>query len=213
MGTAAPGCPASASSQVFRPSKERPHCGALLRPTAGGGCRHASLMWDSPATASSENSSWPTASKYNFSCGLSVVMPKAFYRRRLPHLQRDDKPHFLTFCTHHRWMLPEHIRSLVLDCCLHDHGSKIDLHVAVVMPDHVHMIFTPLTAAERLEVYPLAEITGAIKGASAHNINRALDRERPSLAGRIVGSCSAVFREPGREGPVRAGKPGSSRFG
>jgi len=30
-----------------------------------------------------------------------------FYRRRLPHLQRDGKPHFVTFCTLQRWHLPE----------------------------------------------------------------------------------------------------------
>jgi REP element-mobilizing transposase RayT len=99
-------------------------------------------------------------------------MPKAFYRRQLPHLQRDDKPHFLTFCTHHRWILPEHLRSIVLDCCTHDRGTKIDLLVAVVMPDHVHLIFTPLV--KEMAVCSLAEITDAIKGASSHKINQAL---------------------------------------
>ena len=38
-------------------------------------------------------------------------MLKAFYRRRLPHLQRDAKPHFVTFCTYHRWVLPETVRA------------------------------------------------------------------------------------------------------
>jgi REP element-mobilizing transposase RayT len=106
-------------------------------------------------------------------------MPKAFYRRQLPHLQRDNKSHFLTFCTHGRWILPQYARSIVLDCCLHDQGTKIDLEVAVVMPDHVHMIFTPLVneqAMEAMEVCSLAEIMNAIKGASAHKINKALDR-------------------------------------
>jgi len=36
----------------------------------------------------------------------SNTVPKSFYRRNLPHLQRDNKPHFLTFCTHQRWILP-----------------------------------------------------------------------------------------------------------
>ena len=103
-------------------------------------------------------------------------MPKAFYRRQLPHLQRDCKPHFLTFCTYQKWVLPEHIRFTVLDCCLYDDGKSIDLHAAVVMPDHVHMIFTPLVDIEAAEVYSLARITNAIKGASAHKINRALGR-------------------------------------
>jgi len=34
-------------------------------------------------------------------------MPKAFYRRDLPHLRANYKPHFLTFCTYKRWILPE----------------------------------------------------------------------------------------------------------
>ena len=104
-------------------------------------------------------------------------MPKAFYRRQLPHLQRDDKPHFLTFCTYRRWILPKDVRSVVLDCCLHDEGTKIELQVAVVMPDHVHLIFTPLVCERKMAVWPLAEITDAIKGASAHRVNQALQRK------------------------------------
>ena len=48
------------------------------------------------------------------------LMPKTFYRRRLPHLQRDFKPHFVTFCTFQRGLLPETIRSILLNCCTHD---------------------------------------------------------------------------------------------
>ena len=104
-------------------------------------------------------------------------MPQAFYRRRLPHLQWDDKPHFVTFCTYRRWVLPERVRFLDLESCLHDNGGKIDLRVAVVMPDHVHMIFTPLVNRQAMEIYSLAEIMDAIKGASAHRINKTLVRK------------------------------------
>jgi REP element-mobilizing transposase RayT len=103
-------------------------------------------------------------------------MPQAFYRRQLPHLQCDDKPHFVTFCTDRRWILPECVRSVVLDCCLHDNGAKFDLRVAVVMPDHVHMIFMPLVNREGMEVYSLGEIMDAVKGASAHQVNNLLGR-------------------------------------
>jgi len=44
------------------------------------------------------------------------------------------------------------------------------------MPDHVHMIFTPLVDVERAEIFSLARITKAIKGTSAHLINRQLGR-------------------------------------
>jgi REP element-mobilizing transposase RayT len=45
------------------------------------------------------------------------------------------------------------------------------------MPDHAHMIFTPLINEAKMEVYALAEITKAIKGASAHLINLRLGRK------------------------------------
>jgi putative transposase len=104
-------------------------------------------------------------------------VPALFYRRKLPHLQSDYKPHFVTFCTHRRWILPEKARGIVLNSCLHDHEVKIDLHAVVVMPDHVHMILTPLIKQTAFEVYCLGEITDGIKGASAHLVNRALGRQ------------------------------------
>jgi len=105
-----------------------------------------------------------------------LLMLRAFYRRNLLHLQRDNKPHFLTFCTHLRWVLPEPARDIVLGSCLHDNDIKMDINVIVVMPDHVHMIFTPLVNEQAGEVYSLGEIMDAIKGASAHKINRQLGR-------------------------------------
>ena len=113
-------------------------------------------------------------------------MPKAFYRRNLPHLPPDDKPHFLTFCTHLRWVLPESARDIVLGCCIHDNDIKTDISVIVVMPDHVHMIFTPLVNEQAGEVYTLGKIMDAIKGASAHKINRQLQVALESLANGIV---------------------------
>jgi putative transposase len=100
----------------------------------------------------------------------------AFYWRKLPHLQRDGKRHFVTFCTLNRWILPDTARSIVLKCCVHDNDIKHFLHVAAIMPDHVHLIFTPLVNLEKREIYSLAEIMGGIKGAAAQLINRELDR-------------------------------------
>ncbi len=42
------------------------------------------------------------------------------------------------------------------------------------MPDHVHLIFTPLYDGDSL--YSVAEIMQGIKSASAHKINRLLNR-------------------------------------
>ncbi|MFO0954690.1 MAG: BREX-2 system adenine-specific DNA-methyltransferase PglX, partial [Isosphaeraceae bacterium] len=97
------------------------------------------------------------------------------YRRKLPHLQAEGKTLEVTFCTWHRWELPEAVRGRVLQHCLHDHGTKLWMHAAVVMPDHVHLLFTPLTDPEG-NTYGLAEIMSGIKGASAHSVNRILGR-------------------------------------
>jgi REP element-mobilizing transposase RayT len=102
-----------------------------------------------------------------------------FYRRNLPHLQRDFKPHFITFVTKLRWTLPENARDIVLSCCCHDHRQKYELYVAVVMPDHVHLILTPLINQSAKEIFSLIEIMRGIKGASARAINQLLGRHGP----------------------------------
>jgi len=79
------------------------------------------------------------------------------YRRNLPHIERSGREHFITFDTYLKWELPPAARDITLKHCLHDNGSKMRLHIAVVMPDHVHMIFMPskmpkarLTALKKL---------------------------------------------------------------
>ena len=138
-------------------------------------------------------------------------MPQAFYRRQLPHLQVDDRPHFVTFCTDRRWVLPVQVRSFVVECCLHDNGTKLDLRAAVVMPDHVHIIFTPLVDQDAREVYSLATIMEAIKGASAHRINKALGRKgrvwQPESFDHVVRSSEGLDAkiQYALENPVRRG--------
>ncbi len=44
------------------------------------------------------------------------------------------------------------------------------------MPDHVHMVFTPLSDKDD-NPYGFAEIMSGIKGASSHRINKALNRK------------------------------------
>ncbi|MFH1596842.1 MAG: transposase [Pseudomonadota bacterium] len=103
---------------------------------------------------------------------------RAEYRRNLPHLQVEDKPLFITFATHKRWVLPGSVRNLIIKHCLHGQGIKLQVHGVVVMPDHVHMIFTPLKDHQE-NPYGLAEIMNGIKGTSAHSINKALNRRGP----------------------------------
>src|SRR5438045_3702103 len=93
------------------------------------------------------------------------------YRRNLPHIQRSDAPHFITFKTRNNFQLVPDARDLAFKHCLHDNGTKLRMIAFVVMPNHIHLIFTPLR--DNLgESYTLAEIMSGIKGASAHSVNK-----------------------------------------
>jgi putative transposase len=100
------------------------------------------------------------------------------YRRKLPHYQPDFKAFFITFfitfSTYHRWVLPEPVRQIVIDTCLAGNGRKFCLYAVVVMPDHVHMVLAP--KYDDNGPVSIAEIMQAIKGASAHRINKTLGR-------------------------------------
>ena len=100
------------------------------------------------------------------------------YRRRLPHYQRDDRPLFVTFRTLKCLLLTPEARTLALQHCLHDHGRTIQLHAAVIMPDHVHLLFTALRDSEGW-TFALPEILRAIKGSSARSINKLSGRLGP----------------------------------
>jgi REP element-mobilizing transposase RayT len=108
----------------------------------------------------------------------------SFYRRNLPHYQRDYKPHFVTFVTKDRHPLPTWARDIVLHSCLYGHDKKFNLRVVVVMPDHAHLIITPATDVEGKRIYPLHEIMRVIKSHSARLINEHFGKQS-GHAGRI----------------------------
>lgn len=99
------------------------------------------------------------------------------YRRRLPHYQKDDRPLFVTFRTLKMELSPD-ARTLALQHCLHDNGRRIHLHVSVIMPDHVHLLFTALRDRDGW-TFALPEILKAIKGTSARSINKLLGSTGP----------------------------------
>jgi putative transposase len=107
--------------------------------------------------------------------GSPLVQPKYNYRRRLPHIQKDERPLFITFASDRRWHLPPTAREIVLNCCLAHPRSKYELLAAVVMPDHAHLILSPLRRPDGW-CWSLPEIMHAIKGSSAHGINQLLGR-------------------------------------
>jgi putative transposase len=103
------------------------------------------------------------------------VQRKYEYRRKLPHRQWEGKAYFITFSTYQRQLLTPGSRDLVLKTCLAGNGRLFELHAVVVMPDHVHLILTPLMD-EKGEI-SIPEIMQAIKSTSAHLINRYLGRK------------------------------------
>jgi REP element-mobilizing transposase RayT len=106
------------------------------------------------------------------------MISRRAYRRHLPHYQTDFRSYFVTFVTLGRWILPPAARTATLQHVLFDHGRKLDLHTAVVMPDHVHIVMTPLPSSHG-EAYALTDILKGLKGASARTINRETGRSGP----------------------------------
>ncbi|MBZ5533272.1 MAG: transposase [Acidobacteriia bacterium] len=99
-----------------------------------------------------------------------------YYRRNLPHIERDGAAYYVSFSTRREFVLPEEARTLIFDHCLFENGRKVHMHAFVVMPDHVHMLFTPLEN-DRGEPFSIAEIMNGIKGASSHSVNKLLGRK------------------------------------
>ncbi len=106
------------------------------------------------------------------------ILAMQFYRRNLQHLQKDFRPHFVTFNTKFRWTSPDWAREIALSSCLHDHRRRYELHIAVVMPDHVHLILTPSIDERRCQIFSRIEIMRGIKGSSGRAINSNQTRRR-----------------------------------
>jgi len=85
-----------------------------------------------------------------------------------------DKTYFVTFATRNREILPSHARDLILETCF-GNGKRYQLDAVVVMPDHVHLVLTPLEDEDGLISLP--EILQEIKSVSAHRVNKCLGRK------------------------------------
>jgi REP element-mobilizing transposase RayT len=99
-----------------------------------------------------------------------------FYRRNLPHIEKDGASYFVTFSTCNDFVLPEEARTLVFDHCLFENARKVQMHAFVVMPTHVHLLFT-LLESDKGEPYSLAGIMHGIKGTSSHSVNKLVGRK------------------------------------
>lgn len=77
------------------------------------------------------------------------------------------------------------------------------------------MIFTPLVNQQEMEIYSLGEIMGAVKGASAHRVNKALGRKgtvwQAESFDHVLRSSESLDAKIAYllENPVRAGLVGN----
>jgi len=94
-------------------------------------------------------------------------MQQSAYRRFLPHYQNANRTYFITFCSRGRRVLCPDARTIILKEIIDRHRMFYYLQTAVIMPDHVHLLLTPLDTS-------LAETMKRIKGASAREVNREL---------------------------------------
>ncbi len=69
------------------------------------------------------------------------------------------------------WLRRPDIAAFVRDACLHFHEERYLLHEWVIMPNHVHALFTPLVGT------PLSSIVHSWKSHTARRINAALGRK------------------------------------
>ncbi|HYE25018.1 MAG TPA: transposase [Clostridia bacterium] len=100
------------------------------------------------------------------------------YRRRLPHMQGRGGAVMITFATLGRAVLCPESRDVVLRQCLWGNGKRYELHAAVIMPEHVHLLLTP-AILEDGSACPVRRIMQGIKSVSAHQINAMLKRRGP----------------------------------
>jgi putative transposase len=100
------------------------------------------------------------------------------YHRKLPHYQKAGRAIFITFCKGNRIPFSSRARDVILQHCLYDNGKRYELHAAVVMPDHVHLLLTPMRD-DKGWPYALPLILKLLKGTSARTINKLLNSSGP----------------------------------
>ena len=86
-------------------------------------------------------------------------------RRHLPHWVLDGSVYFVTSRAY-RTVFNEDEQRIIRDHIKDGDGKYYDCYAAIVMPDHLHILFRPK------EGYTLRRIMQGIKGASAYKVNQ-----------------------------------------
>jgi len=100
-------------------------------------------------------------------------------KRNLPHWELGGSTYFITFRLREGELSADE-RQIVLDACLYWHEKKMTVHLITIMPDHAHLLVTPLPLDEQSDQWhSLTEILHSIKSYSAHEIQKLRDKKGP----------------------------------
>jgi len=108
---------------------------------------------------------------------------KFHYHRTLPHIQSEGATFFVTFrlagsLPGIKYLSDARVADVVVESLHFRDGKMFDLIAFCVMPNHVHIVFTPLQ--ERKDRYfALSKIMHSLKLHTAHEANRILNRVGP----------------------------------
>lgn len=110
----------------------------------------------------------PGSAKLRF----APVTDEVHSQRNLPHWQIAAATYWITYRSRIGELTPDE-RDIALNALRYWDGRRLDLHAAVVMPDHVHVILTPRELPDRPgEFENLSELLKSIKGFSGREISR-----------------------------------------
>ena len=126
----------------------------------------------------------------------SATSAEPFMPLGLKRYQREGDDHFITFSCYRRE--PHFVTPFSKDTFLHSleqTRGRYNLEILgyVIMPEHVHLILTPLCDASGSPI-PLSKILRLIKGVSARRVNQLLKREGPSGRTNPSTMCSAPMK-------------------
>jgi valyl-tRNA synthetase len=103
-------------------------------------------------------------------------------RRNLPHWQLGGSTYFVTFHVK-SGKLSVSEREIVLNACRHWHDTRMTLHIATIMPDHVHLLLTPLATDSSTNEDPkwhsLSDLLHSIKSFTSHEIQKRRNSSGP----------------------------------
>ena len=184
-------------------------CMALAAPVGQASSSHVNQPPNSGGPASSRSAARSASFDGSFQA----------HKRKLPHWQAGAETYFLTFRLRFGSLAPAE-RQIVLDACIHWHGTRMIMHFVTVMPDHVHMLMRPIQQNDG-QWPTVHSILHSIKSYTANQINK-----KRNASGSVWqhGYHDRIMRSPAESdaklrymqmNPVKAGlceKPGEYPF-